>query len=875
MTQEKDQARAEPKAEAKAGAKAEPKAEAKAGAKAEAQAEPPKEGKQDDGPRVGVFVCDCGLNIAGSVDCAKVTEYAATLPDVVFAGEQKYTCSDPGQQLIQDKIKEFGLNRVVVASCSPRLHEPTFRGAVEKAGLNRYLFEMANIREHCSWIHLYDREGGTEKAKDIVRMAVAKARLLEPQEETKVPVTQAALVIGGGVAGIQAALDLADSGFRVHLVEKEPSIGGRMAQIDKTFPTMDCSICILAPKMSEAGKHPNITLHTYSEVLGIEGYIGNFKAKILHKARYVTKDCTACGDCAKVCEQLAPNEFDMGLATRKGIYIPFAQAVPSRYVIDVATCLGTQPIACGKCLEKCERKAIDLEMRDEVVEVDVGTVVVATGIDVFDAMRVPEYHYGEYPDVITTMEFERLVNAGGPTGGHLVRPSSMGTPKSIAFIQCVGSRSLKSGNPFCSNVCCMNTIKDSLLIREHYGHDVKIDVYYMDIRAFGKGFEDLYNRAKGEGVRFIRGIPAAIKEVPGGHDLRIVVEDTSLGRVLTKEYEMVILSVGIEARHDAEEVQRLLTLSRTGDGFFLEAHPKLKPVDAPTKGVFLCGCAEGPKDIKDSVTQASAAAARAGILMHAGEVTVEAITARVDEEACTACGACAKVCPYHAITVDMEKHTPAHVIEAACAGCGTCAAECPFGAITQRHFTDEEVEAQIDAATATHPERLVLTFACNWCSYAGADFAGVSRMQMPPNARVIRTMCSGRISEDFVLRAFKNGAATVLVSGCHIGDCHYINANHQTKKRVERLWKRLEGWGVRKERLGLEWVSAAEGAKFQSAVGRMVDIAKTVTPEELEKSKAILAEKVKPKRKGKAKRKAAEGGEAPPPVPKPAAKDAA
>jgi heterodisulfide reductase subunit A len=820
----------------------------------------PPEVKEGDRPRVGVFVCDCGLNIAGSVDCAKVTEYAATLPDVVFAGEQKYTCSDPGQQLIQDKIKEHGLNRVVVASCSPRLHEPTFRAAVEKAGLNRYLFEMANIREHCSWIHLYEKEGATEKAKDLVRMAVAKARLLEPQEETKVPVTQAALVIGGGVAGIQAALDLADAGFRVHLVEKEPSIGGKMAQIDKTFPTMDCSICILAPKMSEAGKHPNIELHTYSEVLAIEGYIGNFKARILHKARYVTKDCTACGDCAQACEQLMPNEFDIGLATRKGIYIPFAQAVPSRYIIDMATCLGTQPIACGKCLEKCERKAIDLEMQDDVVEVAVGTVIVATGVDVFDATRVPEYHYGEYPDVISTMEFERLVNAGGPTGGHLVRPSDMQTPRSIAFIQCVGSRSLKSGNPFCSNVCCMNTIKDSLLIREHYGHDVKMDVFYMDIRAFGKGFEDLYNRAKAEGVRFIRGIPASIKEVPGSHDLRMVVEDTSLGRVLTRDYEMVILSVGIEARHDADEVQRLLTLSRTSDGFFLEAHPKLRPVDAPTKGVFLCGCAEGPKDIKDSVTQASAAASRAGILMGKGEVTVEAITARVDEEACTACGACAKVCPYHAIVVDTEAKTPAKVIEAACAGCGTCAAECPFGAITQRHFTDAEIESQIDAGTEVHPGTLVLTFACNWCSYAGADFAGVSRMQMPPNARVIRTMCSGRISEDFVLRAFKNGAATVLVSGCHIGDCHYINANHQTKRRVERLWKRLEQWGIRPERLGLEWVSAAEGAKFQTAVTRLAEVAKTVTSEEIERTKAVLAEKWRPKRKGKAKRKAAAGG---------------
>jgi len=814
---------------------------------------------RDGPPRVGVFVCDCGLNIAGSVDTQAVADYAATLPDVAWAGRQKYTCSDPGQMLIEDMIKEHNLNRVVVASCSPRLHEPTFRGTVERAGLNKYLFEMANIREHCSWIHLYDKEGGTEKAKDLIRMAVAKVRLLEEQKETKVPVTRSVLVIGGGVAGIQAALDLADSGFQVHIVEKEPSIGGKMAQIDKTFPTMDCSICILAPKMSEAGGHPNITLHTHSEVLSIDGYIGNFKAKILHKARYVTEECTSCGDCSDACEQLAPNEFDIGLATRKAVYIPFAQAVPARYIIDMDTCLGTQPIACGKCKDACERHAIDLEMLEETVELDIGTVIVASGVDVYDAMAVPEYHYGEYPDVITTMEFERLVNAGGPTSGHLVRPSNMETPRSVAFIQCVGSRSLKSGHPYCSNVCCMNTIKDSLLIREHYGRDLRIDVYYMDIRAFGKGFEDLYNRSKEEGVRFIRGIPASISEVPGGHDLRIVVEDTSLGRVLTKEYEMVILSVGIEPRRDAEKVQHLLTLSRTSDGFFMEAHPKLRPVDAPTQGVFLCGCAEGPKDIKDSVTQASAAASRAGILMHAGEVTVEAITAKVDEDLCTACGLCAKVCPYHAIEVDTAAKTPAHVIEAACAGCGTCAAECPFGAITQRHFTDAQIEAQIDQATESDEKALVVTFACNWCSYAGADFAGVSRMQMPPNARVIRTMCSGRVSEDFVLRAFANGAPTVLVSGCHLTDCHYINANHQTKKRVEKLWKRFEKWGIRGERLGLAWVSAAEGAKFQETVTRMTEIARTVTKAEVEETKAIIAKNHRFKADKMAKAKAAEG----------------
>ncbi|UCH69936.1 MAG: CoB--CoM heterodisulfide reductase iron-sulfur subunit A family protein, partial [Candidatus Bathyarchaeota archaeon] len=413
--------------------------------------------ESDQDIRIGVYVCHCGLNIAGSVDCEEVAKFAADLPHVVLAKDNRYTCSDPGQELIKKDIKEQRLNRVVVASCSPRLHEPTFRRACEEAGLNKYLFEMANIREHCSWVHLHDKEKATEKAKDLVRMAVAKAALLQPQEELVVPVTRKVLVIGGGVAGIQAALDLADTGYKVYLVEKEPSIGGRMAQIDKTFPTMDCSICILAPKMSDAGRHPNIELLTNSEVTEVSGYIGNFKAKILKKPRYVAEDCTACGDCAPVCPVVAPNEFDVGLATRHAIYIPFAQAVPSTYIIDRNLCLNESFLVCDKCTNACERQAVNFLMLPETLELDVGTIIVATGADVFDPTSLMSYGYTKFPNVITSLEFERLINAGGPSGGRLIRPSDMQIPKTVAFIQCVGSRSAKSGRLYCSNVCCMNT----------------------------------------------------------------------------------------------------------------------------------------------------------------------------------------------------------------------------------------------------------------------------------------------------------------------------------------------------------------------------------------------------------------------------------
>jgi heterodisulfide reductase subunit A len=797
------------------------------------------EAKLKDDVRIGVYVCHCGLNIAGSVDCADVAKFAANLPSVVLAQDNRYTCSDQGQAEIKNDIKEHRLNRVVVASCSPRLHEPTFRKACEEAGLNKYLFEMANIREHCSWVHLYDRKAATEKAKDLVKMAVAKAALLEPAIEVEVPITRRTLVIGGGVAGIQAALDLADTGYMVYLVEKEPSIGGMMARIDKTFPTMDCSICILAPKMSDAGHHSNIELLTNAEVSEVKGYIGNFHVKVLKKPRYVAKDCSACDECAKVCPIVAPNEFDVGLATRHGIYTPFAQAVPSTYIIDMNLCLNKNGvIVCDKCMKACEREAINFEMKPETVELEVGTVIVATGADVFDPSGLPHYGYGKYPNVITSLEFERLINAGGPSGGHLLRPSDKEIPKSVAFVQCVGSRSDRSGKLYCSNVCCMNTIKDCLLIKEHWP-ETEIYVFYVDIRASGKGFEDLYKRARKAGVKFIRGLPAEIAEDRKSHNLWLIGENTLQKELYKVNVEMAILSIGLEARKDSEVIQRLLTLSRNQDGFFLEAHPKLRPVDAATGGVFFAGCAEGPKDIKDSVTQASAAAGRAGILMARGKVTVEAITPIVFPEKCKACGLCVKVCPYNAITLDKDKKR-VEIIEAACAGCGTCSAECAFGALTQKHFTDEQLFAQIDAVTEEEPEKKIVAFCCNWCSYAGADFAGVSRMQYPPNVRIIRTMCSGRVSPRMVERAFARGAGAVLVAGCHLGDCHYINANYQTQKRVERLWKKMELSGLSKDRLQLLWASAAEGERVASKVHEMKPILEKVSCEEIQKSRKVF-----------------------------------
>jgi len=601
--------------------------------------------------------------------------------------------------------------------------------------------------------------------------------------------------------------------------------------------------------MTDAGRHPNITLLTLSEAKKVTGYVGNFHVHILKKARYVKEDeCTACGDCASECPVVIPDEFNMGLSSRRAIYSPFPQAVPSASVVDIEHCLGHNPIICGKCIQKCEKQCIDFNMSDEELEIDVGTIIVATGTDIYDPTILDEYGYTRFENVVTSIEFERLITAGGPTQGKVIRLTDRKRPKSVAFIQCVGSRSQRRGNPYCSNICCMNTIKSTLMLKEHYP-DIDVKVFYIDIRAFGKGFEDLFRRSKGMGVRYIRGLPGSIKEDPKKGDLILTVENTATNELDAHRAEMVVLAVGLQPPEEMNIVQEMLTLQKTSDGFYLEAHPKLQPVDAATRGIFFAGCAEGPKDIKESVTQASAAAARAMRLMNPGQLKVESITAEVDPEKCTSCGICVKVCPYNAISVDTRAKKPAVVTTAACSGCGTCSAECPADAIEMHHFTDAQIEAQVDAILEEKTDERIVVFACNWCSYAGADFAGVSRLQYPANSRLIRTMCSGRVHEKFVWRAFEQGAPVVLVSGCHIGDCHYIDANHWTERRIGKMWKKMEKLGLRTERLALEWISAAEGIRFQEVMERMERLRQTVTPKEIAGTQRILAEEKKKKNK--------------------------
>jgi heterodisulfide reductase subunit A len=639
-------------------------------------------------PRIGVYVCHCGSNIAGVVDTEAVAKFARGLEGVVVARDYKFMCSDPGQNMIKDDIKEKGLNRVVVASCSPTMHEPTFRRVCQEAGVNPYLFAMANIREHCSWV-TEDHDEATEKAKALVSAAVSRVFYHQPLETREVSVNPGTLIVGAGIAGIQAALKIANAGHRVYLVEREPSIGGHMAQLDKTFPTLDCSACILTPRMTEVGSHPNIELMTYSDVEEVSGYIGNFKVRVRKKARYVDEDkCTGCGVCQEKCPFKVDSEFDVGVGQRKAIYTPFAQAVPNVPVIDREHCAYFLKGTCRACEKFCEAKAIDFEQEDEIVEVDVGNIIIATGYGLFEPRGIYQYGYGELDNVVTGLEFERMVNASGPTSGDILLKSGK-HPESVAIIHCVGSRD-KDYHEYCSRVCCMYSMKFGHLLREHVP-GVKVYEFYVDLRAFGKGFEEFYNRVTEEGTIFVEARPSGVKAGGG----KLVVEYDEGDGEREQAVDMVILSTALEARADAGEVGRLFGIGRSADGFFLEKHPKLDPVATMSDGIFVAGCCQGPKDIPDTVAQAAAAAAEVLSMISKGKVEIEAATVVIDERICSGCQVCKLLCPYSAITFDEEKEV-CRVNEALCKGCGACVGGCPGDAISLNHFTNEQIVAQME-----------------------------------------------------------------------------------------------------------------------------------------------------------------------------------
>jgi heterodisulfide reductase subunit A2 len=646
--------------------------------------------------RIGVYVCHCGTNIAGVVNVGEVSQWAGeNLKDqgVVVARDYKFMCSSLGQELIQKDIKELGLTRVVVAACSPHLHEKTFRNACKGADLNPYLCELVSIREQVSWVHT-DKSAATEKAKAIVSGGVARVAHHEPLVPLHVPIHPATLVVGGGIAGIQAALEIADAGFPVYLVEREPSIGGHMAQFDKTFPTLDCSACILTPKMVDVGNHPNVTLLTYSEVQKVDGYVGNFSVTIKKRARHVkVEDCTGCGVCWEKCpKKVIDDKFEAGIGYRKAVYTPFPQAVPKYPVIDEVNCTYYEKGTCKACEKFCPTHAIDFAQQDEVITVPVGNIILATGWDLFDARRIPNYGYGRIPNVFTSMEFERLSNSAGPTGGNIVLRDGKTTPKSVGIIHCVGSRD-KNYNNYCSSICCMQSLKFAHLVQEKTGATVYN--FYIDIRTPAKAYDEFYQRLIEEGTLFVRGKVAEI--VDSGEDGKLIIqaEDTLVGKQRRVPVDMVILSAGLEPRHDAKEVAKIFGISCSADGWYIERHPKLDPVATMTEGVYIAGCVQGPKDIPASVAQGAAAAARVLGKIQQKEIALEPVRATVHEEQCSGCRICNNQCPFNAI-IFHEDRMVSEVNPALCQGCGTCVTACPAGAISGTGFSNDQILSQIE-----------------------------------------------------------------------------------------------------------------------------------------------------------------------------------
>jgi len=662
--------------------------------------------------RIGVFICWCGENIARAFDMDELTEAVAEIPGVRCAIHYKYMCSEPGQALIREKIRSEKLEAVVVASCSPHMHLKTFRAAAAAAGLNPYLVEMANIREQCSWVHEPYEDETVAKAVSIIRMTVHKVLRNRALEPIRVPLTKRALVVGGGVAGIQASLDLADSGYEVVLVEREPSIGGKMAGLSETFPTLDCSQCILTPRMVEVGQHPNIRLYTYSEVESVEGFVGNFNITIRQKARYVDiEKCTGCLECWNRCpSREAPSEFDYGLTKRKAIYVPFPQAVPARPIIDLNSCAKFLRNECGTCLKVCQANAINFDDQDMLVTEQVGAIVVATGYRMYDIGREQEnakyagygeYGYGQYRDVIDSLQFERLLSASGPTGGEVKRPSDGAVPKKVVFIACVGSRDNAKGIPYCSKICCMYTAKHTMLYK-HKVHDGQAHVFYMDICAGGKGYEEFVRRAiEKDGARYHRGRVSKITEENG----KLIVRgaDTLAGAPVTIEADLVVLAAAMRPATGVLELAQKIKLGYDEFGFLSESHPKLRPVETNTAGVYICGACHAPKDIPEAVAQASAAAGKVQVLFSKGELTREPEVASVNEQTCAACFACVRTCPYLAIDKaeirdrqgNLRKMT-ARVNPSLCMGCGTCVAVCPSKSVDLEGFSEEQIYEMVN-----------------------------------------------------------------------------------------------------------------------------------------------------------------------------------
>jgi len=739
--------------------------------------------------KTGVYLCQCGGNISNTIDLQKVADHVKETKSDIIVQENSHMCSGAGQKMIIEDIKANNVEKVVIASCSPHFHEKTFRAAMVKAGLNPYVLEIANFREHCSWAHKNDPEAATEKAVDVLDASIAKVEHDYPLEEKKVQMGDDVLVIGGGIAGIQTALDLGDSGKNVTLVEREPTLGGKMAILTKTFPTEDCAACIISPKMAAVQDHPNIKLYTNSEIDNIAGHRLHFEVKIRKKPRYILDtidmdQCLICTQCTQECPITRPNHWEQGIMDRKAIYIPAPHAIPYKYLIDPESCLHFTENSCTKCQDICPQKVIDFEQKEEVTEIAVDSVVVATGYDIYDATEKTVFGYGKYKNVVTALEMERIVDHISET------PPPREVGKRVAFVQCIGSRDEQIGREYCSRVCCMFSIKLASLLKQAKP-ETDIYIFYTDIRAFGKGYEEYYKRAQNMGIKFLRGKPSHFTEHPHTKQVIVTVEDTLSRNIIESEFDLVVLANGMGLSSSSENIANDLKLAKSDDGFFKEAHPKYRPVDTLIEGVFLAGAAQGPKDIPDSVTQASAAAGRVIATLAQKEFSIDPVLAFVHQDICNSCKQCLNVCPKQAIS--LNEQGKAEVNEALCLGCGSCISSCPLEAIDLNYYTNKQLYAEISASLQNKKQndKRLLIFADDNTAYRLADACGVRKIKYSTDSRIFRVPSGSRITPALMLYALKKGADAVMIADSPEKSSRFNWANAIIREHIEIVQKKL------------------------------------------------------------------------------------